>query len=86
VTPRVTPASSLDTWLAGGRTCAVVSGAWSLSSNSAEPEHGGLGWAIDPEGVVVATTSPDQPWVTVEVDLAAVDAAKADYPRYVPEL
>jgi hypothetical protein len=35
---------------------------------------------------VVATTSRDQPWVTVEVDLAAVDAAKAGYPRYVPEL
>ena len=86
VTPRVTPVSSLGTWLAGGRTCAVVSGAWSLSSNSAEPEHGGLGWAIDPEGVVVATTSRDQPWVTVEVDLAAVDEAKTGYPRYVPEL
>ncbi len=85
-TPRVTPAYSLDKWLAGGRACAVVSGAWSLSSNSAEPEHGGLGWAIEPEGVVVATTSRDQPWVTIEVDLAAVDAAKADYPRYVPEL
>ena len=86
VTPRVTPASSLDTWLAGGRACAVVSGAWSLSSNSAEPEHGGLGWAIDPEGVVVATTSRDQPWVTVEVDVAEVEQAKAGYPRYVPEL
>ena len=86
VTPRVTPAYSLDKWLAGGRACAVVSGAWSLSSNSAEPEHGGLGWAIDPEGTVVATTSPDEPWVTVELDLAAVDAAKAGYPRYVPEL
>ena len=86
VTPRVTPAYSLDKWLAGGRACAVVSGAWSLSSNSAEPEYGGLGWAIDPEGVVVATTSRDQPWVTVEVDVAAVDAAKARYPRYVPEL
>ena len=86
LTPRVTPASSLEKWLAGGRTCAVVSGAWSLSSNSAEPEHGGLGWAIDPEGVVVATTSRDRPFVTVEVDLAAVDAAKAGYPRYVPEL
>jgi N-carbamoylputrescine amidase len=85
-TPRVTPAYSLDKWLAGGRACAVVSGAWSLSSNSAEPEHGGLGWAIDPEGVVVATTSREQPWVTVEVDLAAADAAKAAYPRYVPEL
>ena len=86
LTPRVTPASSLEKWLAGGRTCAVVSGAWSLSSNSAEPEHGGLGWAIDPEGVVVATTSRDQPWVTVEVDVAEVEQAKAGYPRYVPEL
>ena len=86
VTPRVTPAYSLDKWLSGGRACAVVSGAWSLSSNSAEPEHGGLGWAIDPEGVVVATTSRDQRWVTVEIDLAAVDGAKASYPRYVPEL
>lgn len=86
VTPRVTPASSLDRWLAGGRTCAVVSGAWSVSSNSAAPEHGGLGWAVDPEGVVVATTSREQPWLTVEIDLAAVDAAKAGYPRYVPEL
>lgn len=86
VTPRVTPAYSLDKWLAGGRTCAVVSGAWSLSSNSAEPEHGGLGWAIDPEGGVVATTSHEQPWVTVEIDLAAADEAKKNYPRYVPEL
>jgi len=85
-TPRCTPVDSLDKWLAGGRVCAVVSGAWSLSSNSAEPEHGGLGWAVDPEGTVVATTSREQPWVTVEVDLAAVDAAKAGYPRYVPEL
>jgi N-carbamoylputrescine amidase len=86
VTPRVTPAYSLDKWLAGGRTCAVVSGAWSLSSNSAEPEHGGMGWAIDPEGVVVAQTSRQAPWVTVEIDLVMVDAAKAEYPRYVPEL
>ena len=85
-TPRCTPVSTLDKWLAGGRTCAVVSGAWSLSSNSAEPEHGGLGWAIDPEGEVVATTSDDRPWVTVDIDLEAVDAAKLRYPRYVPVL
>ena len=85
-TPRCTPVETLDKWLAGGRTCAVVAGAWSLSSNSAEAEHGGLGWAIDPEGGVVATTSRDQPFVTVEIDLAAVDEAKKGYPRYVPEL
>lgn len=85
-TPRVTPATSLEKWLAGGRACAVVAGAWSLSSNSAEPEHGGLGWAVDPEGEVVATTCRERPWVTVDVDLHAVEAAKLRYPRYVPEL
>ncbi len=85
-TPRCTPVETLDKWLAGGRTCAVVSGAWSLSSNSAEPEHGGLGWVIDPEGEVVASTSSERPWVTVDLDLEQADAAKSRYPRYVPEL
>ena len=85
-TPRCTPVETLGKWLAGGRTCAVVAGAWSLASNSAEPEHGGLGWAIDPEGEVVATTSRDHPFATVEIDLAEVDEAKKRYPRYVPEL
>jgi N-carbamoylputrescine amidase len=85
-TPRVTPVETLDKWLAGGRATAVASGAWSMSSNSAESEHGGLGWAIDPEGVVVATTSREHPFATVEIDLEAIDAAKSRYPRYVPEL
>ncbi len=85
-TPRCTPAESLDKWLAGGRACAVVSGAWSLSSNSGAAEHGGLGWAIDPEGEVVATTSSRDPFATVEIDVAAADAAKRGYPRYVPDL
>ncbi len=85
-TPRCTPAETRDKWLAGGRTCAVVAGAWSLSSNSAAPEHGGAGWAIDPEGEVVGTTSREQPWVTVELDLAGAEEAKLAYPRYVPEL
>lgn len=85
-TPRCTPVESLDKWLAGGRTCAVVSGAWSLSSNSAEAEHGGLGWVIEPEGDVVAITSRERPLVTVDINLEQADAAKSRYPRYVPEL
>ena len=85
-TPRCTPTESLDTWLAGGRACSVLSGAWSLSSNSAAPEHGGRGWAVDPEGVVVATTSRREPFVTVELDIEQAEAAKLAYPRYVPEL
>lgn len=66
-TPRCTPAANLNTWLAGGRACAVLSGAWSLSSNSAEPEHDGMDWAIDPEGEVVVTTSRQHPYATAEI-------------------
>lgn len=64
----------------------MVSGAWSLSSNSAQPEHGGFGWVINPEGDVVATTSRDTPWVAVEIDIDEAAAAKSRYPRYIPEL
>jgi N-carbamoylputrescine amidase len=85
-TPRCTPTATADKWLAGGRACAVVSGAWSLSSNSAQPEHGGVGWAITPQGAVVATTSRDTPWVTVDIDVDEATAAKTRYPRYIPEL
>ncbi len=88
--PRATPYDSLPTWLAGGQVAAVCSGAWSLSSNQWDPDGaglacGGLGWVVDPDGRVVATTSADEPYATVEVDLDASRAAKGTYPRYVPE-
>lgn len=88
--PRATPYASLDTWLAGGRVAAVCSGAYSLSSNRWEPDGagldcGGLGWVVDPDGRVLATTSADEPYVSVQVDLAAARAAKGTYPRYVGE-
>lgn len=84
-TPRCTPASTLDKWLAGGRASAVVAGAYSLSSNHGDDRFGGLGWIIDPEGRVLATTSRAQPFVTVEIDLAVAEEAKTTYPRYVRE-
>jgi len=40
------------------------------------PGHGGA-------GSLLARTSPDQPCITVELDLARVRAAAATYPRYV---
>jgi N-carbamoylputrescine amidase len=46
---------------------------------------GGLGWVIDPEGEVLATTTVDDPFVTVDVDLDVARRAKATYPRYVRE-
>jgi predicted amidohydrolase len=90
VTPRVTPRSSVDKWLAGGRVAAMVAGAFSLSSNrvSAAPQSvtfGGQGWIIGPEGEVLALTSRAQPFVTRELDLGEAERAKATYPRYVRE-
>ena len=88
--PRATLAPSADKWLAGGRVAAVVSGAYCLSSNFAGPAEGdvgvwgGLAWVVEPqEGMVLATTSDDSPFRTVEIDPAVADAAKRTYPRYV---
>ncbi|MDJ0337315.1 carbon-nitrogen hydrolase family protein [Cryobacterium sp. PH31-O1] len=88
--PRATPRTSTSKWLAGGRSAAVTSGAFCVSSNLGSPlddaeGFGGCGWIIDPEGNVLATTSEDDPFATVEIDLADARAAKSTYPRYVAE-
>jgi N-carbamoylputrescine amidase len=89
LSPRVTELPWVDKWIAGGRAAAVMSGAFSLSSNRAGSNNGvdfgGVGWVIDPDGVVLATTSDSEPIVTVEIDLTHADAAKLTYPRYVRE-
>lgn len=88
--PRATPHASVDKWLAGGRSAAVCAGAWCLSSNLWNPpgssaDCGGLGWIVSPEGDVLATTNPDSPFATVEIDPAFARASKSTYPRYVSE-
>lgn len=87
--PRATPATSGATWLAGGRAAAVMAGAFCLSSNRQGLAHGvmfgGSGWVIDPEGNVLAITTDQDPFMTVEIDLAEARAAKKTYPRYVAE-
>jgi len=88
--PRATPGSTLDKWVAGGRTVAVVSGAYCLSAAPYNaPGHGadlgGGSWIIDPEGELIALTTPAAPFATRDIDIAGADAAKAGYPRYVPE-
>lgn len=89
LSPRATPAPSRDKWIAGGRVAAVVGGAFNLSSNFSGDagafEWAGAGWVADPEGDVLALTSPEAPFVTVEIDLAAAEEAKGTYPRYVPD-
>ena len=88
--PRATPHGSLQKWLAGGQVAAVCAGAYCLSSNIWNPpgskaDCGGLGWIISPEGDVLAQTSEDLPFASVEVDLQIARQSKATYPRYVFE-
>ncbi|WP_085899918.1 carbon-nitrogen hydrolase family protein [Kiloniella majae] len=88
--PRATPHGSTEKWLAGGRAAAVVSGAYCLSSNLYNPKGegdnlGGLGWIIDPEGNVLATATPENPFVTADVDIDFAERSKKTYPRYVAD-
>jgi N-carbamoylputrescine amidase len=90
VTPRATGRSTVEKWLTGGRTAAIVSGAFSLSSNRVNPENqaqefGGQGWVIGPDGEILGLTSRQHPFVTVEIDLFESEQAKLTYPRYVLE-
>jgi len=49
-------------------------------------EFGGAGWIIEPEeGSVLGVTSPNKPFLTVEIDLEHAEKAKRTYPRYVPD-
>jgi len=87
VTPRCTERKTVDKWLAGGRTCAVVSGSFSLSSNRVSRNNdgvdlGGQGWIIGPDGDVLGLTSESEPFVSVEINLKEAEDAKKTYPRY----
>lgn len=88
--PRATERRTVDKWLTAGRVAAIVAGAFALSSNHYTPGDepvplGGQGWIIDPEGEVLALTSPNRPFVSVEIDLDRAVAARTTYPRYVGE-
>lgn len=91
VCPRATPASTRGKWLSGGRSAAVVSGAYCLSSCFGGTDQNGMhwagnGWIIEPEeGKILAVTSPDQPFITLDIDLHSAESAKQTYPRYVRE-
>jgi len=83
--PRATAAATTAKWLSAGVVAAVRSGAFCLSSNRVDPTGacGGAGWIISPDGQVLASTTPEAPFATVDIDLAAATAARASYPRYV---
>jgi N-carbamoylputrescine amidase len=86
--PRAVGAETLDRWLVALKMAAIVSGCYVLTSNRAGTDSrgqtfGGSGWIIDPNGDVVAKTSPDTPVVSHEIDLTFVERAQMQYPCYV---
>jgi N-carbamoylputrescine amidase len=88
--PRATPGTTADKWVAGGRAAAVVSGAYCLSSNFSGAcrsyPWAGTGWIIEPqEGAVLGTTSKENPFLTLDIDLHEAETAKSTFPRYVPD-
>jgi N-carbamoylputrescine amidase len=90
VCPRATPGTTRNKWLVAGQAAAVVAGAFCLSSNRVAPEGnpadlGGTGWLIAPDGGVLGLTSPEKPFLTMDIDLNVAVKAKHMYPRYVEE-
>lgn len=92
LSPRATATDTVAKWLAVGTVAAVRTGLYSLSSNRADlaagtqgsvSTYGGAGWAISPDGALLARTSAAQPFCTVALDLTAPATARSTYPRYV---
>ena len=89
VVPRATAVQTLHRWKTAVQMAAVVSGCYVASSNRAGEEgdmtFGGLGWIVDPSGVVIAETSADEPLVAADIYRSVAAHAKREYPCYVDD-
>jgi len=88
--PRATEKVTVERWLIALRMAAIVAGAFVSSSNHvglgpSGVNFGGAGAIISPEGEVLAVTSREQPFITVNINLHDAETAKKTYPRYVVE-
>jgi N-carbamoylputrescine amidase len=75
-------------WRTACSMAAIVSGSYVVSSNRSGrgidgPEFGGCGMAFAPDGTLIAETSPDLPYCTIEIDAAWSRRQKSEYPCYV---
>ncbi|MDI7865024.1 carbon-nitrogen hydrolase family protein [Rhizobiaceae bacterium n13] len=88
--PRATGGNSV-LWHAASVIAAASAGAYVVSSNRtrnpASPDSifGGGGFATDPHGRLIGTTSEENPVVVIEIDESIARAAKSEYPHYVSE-
>jgi predicted amidohydrolase len=75
-----------DRWTVAPRMAAIASGAFVISSNRVDDQlFAGMGLVIGPDGDVLASTSRQIPFVTVDINLEESAQAQKSYPRDVPE-
>jgi len=72
-------------WEIATRMAAISAGAFVASTNRRGGTHAGNSWIIGPDGDELARTDAAHPVVTIEIDLAAADAAKSTYPRTIKD-
>ncbi|KQV78130.1 carbon-nitrogen hydrolase family protein [Rhizobium sp. Root1220] len=90
VSPRATGGNHV-LWHAAAVTAAASAGSYVVSSNRADSSErpsgmfGGGGFAIDPTGKLLGTTSKVEPILVIKIDENIANAAKAEYPAYVSE-
>ena len=80
--PRCTRFAGLTQRLERARAVATEMGAYVLSSNRGAPFEG-QGWVIAPDGTTLGTTTPQQPFLTLEIALSS-ERAIADCDRIGP--
>jgi N-carbamoylputrescine amidase len=80
--PRAT--SGHRRWRMAACLAAIMSGCFVASANRRSYESetfAGRSWLVSPEGEILAETSADSPFLTVDVDFAVANDAKRTYPR-----
>ena len=83
--PRAT--SGHRRWPMAACMAAIISGCFVISTNRRSYDSeafAGRSWCVSPDGEILAETSADAPFLTVEIDLAEADRAKHTYPRNLP--
>ncbi|MBR0866520.1 N-carbamoylputrescine amidase [Bradyrhizobium diazoefficiens] len=70
-------------WEVATRMAAIAAGAFVVTANRRGGSLAGGSWIVAPDGDVLARTSEGNPIISLEIDLAAADAAKQTYPRNV---
>jgi N-carbamoylputrescine amidase len=75
ISPRSTPVTNAEEWLAVARNASRRAGAVLLTSSGAGQ---GPGWIIDPGGNLLASTSHAQPFVSQTVELPIRSLAATD--------